>query len=389
MLSGVMTPIPFNKPTIVGNELAYVAEAVRSGKVGADGVFTDRCCRLLERRLGIAKILLTTSCTSALEIACQLADLKPGDEVLVPSFTYVSTASAVVRLGARPVFLDIRPDTFNLDELEVEKAITPRTRAIIAVHYGGIACAMTELQAIAQKHGLFLIEDAAHGVDAFFAGQALGSMGSLGCLSFHETKNCSCGQGGALCINRPELADRAERIRAKGTNRRDYQRGVADHYTWTDLGSGYAPNELTAAFLLGQLEQLDTLTARRRVQHARYHDLLSKYATVGRLTLPASLENCQSNGHLFPVLLAGPEQRGALMSALAQAGIQAAPHYVPLHRSPMGRQWGIVPSPLRVTEAVSGRLLRLPLFHELTEAQQARVAATVGEFLEGSQRRAA
>lgn len=384
-----MTRIPFNEPTIVGNELAYVAEVVQSGKVGADGVFTARCCRLLEERLGIYKVLLTTSCTAALEMACQLADLEPNDEVLLPSFTYVSTANAVVRLGARPVFIDIRPDTLNMDEALVEKAITPRTRAMIVVHYGGVGCAMTELQAIAEKHGLFLIEDAAHGVDAFVDGKPLGSMGSLGCYSFHATKNCSCGQGGALCINRPELVDRAERIWTKGTNSRDFQRGAVGHYTWTDLGSGYAPNELTAAFLLAQLEQLDALTARRCAQHERYRDLLRRYEALGWFDLLVDSSSCRSNGHIFPLVLSNQLQRQTLTAALAGAGIQAASHYVPLHGSPMGRRWGIVPAPLQVTESICRRLLRLPLFHGLTEGQQARVAERIGGFFETSQRCAA
>ncbi len=373
--------VPFRRPAVVGNELAYLAEAARSGAVGGNGPFTERCCRLLERRFGIARVLLTPSCSAALEMACQLADLRPGDEVVLPSFTYAATANAVVRLGARPVFVDIRPDTLNLDERLVERALTPRTRAILAVHYAGVGCALDELLALARAHGLVLIEDAAQGVDAAYRGRALGSIGALGCYSFHESKTCSCGQGGALCVNRPELADRAERIQAKGTNSRAFRRGLVPSYTWTDLGSGYVPNELTAAYLLAQLEQLDVLTARRRAQHARYRELLAPYAGRG-LTLPAVPDGCAPNGHLFHVLLPDGAGRDALIADLGRAGIEAVFHYVPLHASPMGRRVGLVPRPLPVTESVSKRLVRLPLFHGLTDAQQRRIAARIGAFLE-------
>jgi dTDP-4-amino-4,6-dideoxygalactose transaminase len=378
----VTRPIPYYSASLVGNELAYLTDAAQSNKTGADGPFAARCCRLLEERFGIGEVLLTTSCTAALEIACQLAELRPGDEVLMPSFTYVSTANAVVRLGARPVFVDIRPDTLNLDERQVASAITPRTRAMIAVHYAGVACAMSELQALAAEAGLFLIEDAAHAVDAWYGHRALGSIGYLGCYSFHETKNCSCGQGGALCINDPEMAERAERIWAKGTNRRSFHRGLVDKYIWTDLGSSYGANELTAAFLLGQLEQLEALTARRRAQHGLYRSLLQPYADRGWFDLPANPRGDHDNGHIFYVLLPSREQRQELAACLANAGIQAPFHYVPLHDSPMGRRVGIVSALLTQTESIAGRLLRLPLFHGLLEEQQRFIAAQIGAFLE-------
>jgi dTDP-4-amino-4,6-dideoxygalactose transaminase len=373
--------IPFNKPCIVGQELSYVAQAIALGNIGADGVFTQKCSRLLERRLGIHKVLLVPSCTAALEIAAMLLDIGPGDEVILPSFTFVSTANAFVRLGAKPVFVDVRPDTLNIDDAMIEDAITRHTRAICPVHYAGVGCDMDRIMTIARRYGISVIEDAAQGVNAFYNGRALGSIGRLGCFSFHETKNYICGEGGALCINDPELVERAEIIRHKGTNRKQFLRGEVDKYTWVDLGSNYALSELSSAFLYAQLEMLDEISERRRAIHEYYRLRLEPLAADDLLRLLEVPDECQTNYHLSGILLRDRRTRDALMSHLKERGILAVFHYIPLHSSPMGQRFGYRPGDLPVTEEMSGRLLRLPAYYTLTESDQSEVMAAIREFL--------
>lgn len=375
--------IPFNKPFVAGKELYYIAQAVTYGNIGGDGHFTGLCSRLLEERFGIGRVLMTPSCTAALEMAAMLCGLGPGDEVVMPSFTFVSTANAFVRLGVRPVFVDVRPDTLNIDEELVEGAITGRTRAIVPVHYAGAGCEMDAITAVAGKHGLAVVEDAAQGVNAFYGDRALGSIGEMGCYSFHETKNYICGEGGALCLNSPELVERAEIIRDKGTNRKQFFRGEVDKYTWVDIGSSYVPSEIACAFLYGQLEQLDAIARRRREIFQFYHRHFEPLEAEGLLTLPRIPQHCRSNHHLFAVLLRSEEERNALMGALSRQGIGAVFHYVPLHSSPMGRTFGYAAGDLPVTESASRRLLRLPVFHEITRDMQTRVVEAVAEWLRG------
>ena len=327
----------------------------------------------MEERFRIGKILMVPSCTAALEMAGMLFDLKPGDEVILPSYTFVSTANAVVRLGARPVFVDILDDTLNMDHALVEAAITEHTRAIFPVHYAGVSCDMDRIMAIARKHNLRVAEDAAQGVNSFYKGMALGSIGDLGCYSFHETKNYICGEGGALCLNDPALIERAEILRDKGTNRKKFFRGEVDKYTWVDIGSSYVPSEICSAFLFAQLEMLDVISNRRRRIHQFYHDHLESLEEEGLLRRPRTPDGCESNFHLFYILL--PEQwiRDDLQTHLNQNGIQAVFHYIPLHSSPIGQTFGYREGDLPVTEAMSGRLLRLPLFYEITEQEQEHV----------------
>lgn len=374
--------VPFNRPFIVGKELYYIAQAVTLGNISGDGHFTQACVKLLEERFKAQRILMTCSCTAALEMAAMLCELGPGDEVILPSFTFVSTANAVVRLGAQPVFVDIRSDTLNLDEGLVARAITPRTRAIIPVHYAGVACEMDAILALARAHGLRVIEDAAQGVNAFYEGRALGTLGDLGVYSFHETKNVICGEGGALCVNDPELVTRAEILREKGTNRRQFFRGQVDKYTWVDAGSSYAPSEILCAFLYAQLEMLDAITERRRWVYRSYRQRLKPLQTAGHLRLPHLPEDCQSNSHLFYVLVSDQETRQRLIGFLRNRGIEAVFHYVPLHSSPMGQKLGFREGDLPVTEELSQRLLRLPLYHGMTDQELSLVVRSLFEFFE-------
>jgi dTDP-4-amino-4,6-dideoxygalactose transaminase len=379
--------IPFNKPFVAGKELYYVAQAVTFGNLGGDGRFSQQCCRLLEERFGINKVLLVPSCTAALEMAAMLFGLEPGDEVILPSFTFVSTANCVVRLGAKPVFVDIRPDTLNIDDALIEDAITERTRAIFPVHYAGVACEMDRIMTIARKYGLLVAEDAAQGVNSYYDGRALGSIGQLGCYSFHETKNYICGEGGALCINDPSLIERAEIIRDKGTNRKQFFRRQVDKYTWVDVGSSYVPSELCSAFLYAQLEMLDVISARRLAIHGYYSEHLEHLEAEGLLSLPQVPDDCASNYHLFYILLPDQETRDELMDYLNQQGIQAVFHYVPLHTSPMGQRFGFKEGDLPVTEDMSGRLLRLPLYYDITEEEQRHVVARISAFSRRAQPR--
>jgi dTDP-4-amino-4,6-dideoxygalactose transaminase len=374
--------IPFNKQFFTGKELAYISQAIAGGDISADGRFTRDCARLLEDRFGILKVLMTPSCTAALEMAALLCDLAPGDQVIMPSFTFVSTANAVARAGAKPVFVDIRSDTLNLDEGQIEAAITPKTKAIIPVHYAAVACEMDRIMAIAGKHGLLVIEDAAQGVNAFYNGRVLGSIGHLGAYSFHGTKNYICGEGGALCINSPELVERAEIIREKGTNRSQFVRGEVDKYTWVDVGSSYLPSEVACAFLYAQLEAIDEITARRRAVYEVYREHMSALEEAGLVRGPYTPQGCEINYHIFYVLLRDEATRNGLMAHLKRNGISAVFHYVPLHTSPMGAKLGYRDGDLPETEDLSGRLLRLPFFPELTAGEQLRVVGCVREFFE-------
>jgi len=361
-MNGQDPPIRFNLPYVTGRELDYVREAIAAGRLAGDGPFTKRCAAWLEGHTACARALLTHSGTGALEMAAILADLGPGDEVIMPSFTFVSTANAVVLRGAVPVFVDVRPDTLNLDEALIEAAVTPRTRAILPVHYAGVGCEMDAILEIAARHGLVVIEDAAQGVMARYKGRPLGGIGHLGALSFHETKNLMAGEGGALLVNDPARADRAEIIWEKGTNRRQFYRGEVDKYTWVDVGSSFLPGEMTAAFLLAQLEDAADITARRMAVWEAYHEALGPLETAGRLRRPVVPPHCEHNAHMYYVLMPDPAARARALEKLNGAGYKAVFHYVPLHASPAGRRFGRAAGPLPHTEAAGERLLRLPLW---------------------------
>ena len=373
--------IPFNKPFRSGSELDYVSQAVTAGDISGDGEFTKRCSTLLETQFGIKKVLLTPSCTAALEMSIMILGIGAGDEVIMPSFTFVSTANAVVRAGATPVFVDVDCRTLNIDPACIRAAITERTRAIIPVHYAGVGCDMDAIMEIATEFKLQVIEDAAQGVSAFHHAQTLGAIGALGTYSFHQTKNFSCGEGGALCINDEALIERAEIVREKGTNRSQFLQGTVDKYTWVDVGSSYLPSELTAAFLLGQLEAVETITQQRRECYQRYMELFQGSAEAGKMTLPVIPDACRSNYHLFHILLPTPQQRQGLISRLNEQGIHAVFHYVPLHSSPMGIALNSEQPALPVTESCSERLVRLPIYPGLTTEQQDRIVAEVQAFL--------
>jgi len=373
--------IPFNRPFITGREIEYITRIIEDRKLSADGHYTLSCGRLLQDRFDIRKVLMTPSCTGALEMAAMLSGVGAGDEVILPSFTFSSTANAFVRLGATPVFVDIRPDTLNIDEGLVEGAVTPRTRAIVPVHYAGVSCEMNEIGDLAQKHGLMVIEDAAQGVNAFYNRKALGTFGDLGAYSFHDTKNYVAGECGALCINNPELLERAEIIREKGTNRSKFVRGEVDKYTWVEVGSSYLPSEIVCAFLYAQLEMMDAISERRREIHDYYYASLSPLAGEHLLRLPVTPEGCSTNYHLFFILLPDRDTRNGLLSHLKDHGIRATFHYIPLHSSPMGKKFGYKESDLPLTEDLSARLLRLPFFNDITESEQNRVVDQITVFL--------
>jgi dTDP-4-amino-4,6-dideoxygalactose transaminase len=361
--------IPFNKPYMTGKELWYIAQAHANGHLAGDGSFTRRCNGWLEQRTGAHKALLTHSCTAALEMAAILADIQPGDEVIMPSYTFVSTANAFVLRGGVPVFVDIRPDTLNIDETKIEAAITEKTRAIVPVHYAGVGCEMDTIMAIARRHDLMVIEDAAQGVMASYKGRPLGSIGHLGCLSFHETKNIISGEGGALLINDPELAERAEIIREKGTNRSQFFRGQVDKYTWVDVGSSYLPSELIAAFLWAQMEEADDITRRRLAIWGVYHQWLQGLEESGKLCRPVIPKECAHNAHMYYILLPDLASRTSLIDKLKKQDIHPVFHYVPLHSAPTGVRHGRVHGDLTVTEDHADRLLRLPLWLGLEQHQ--------------------
>lgn len=365
--------IPFNWPHMTGKELYYIAEAHFNGRLAGDGPFTKRCHGWLEERTGCSKALLTNSCTAALEMSALLLDIKPGDEIIMPSYTFVSTANAFVLRGGVPVFVDIREETLNLDERLIESAITPRTRAIAPVHYAGVACEMDTIMAIARRHQLKVVEDAAQGIMSTYKGRALGSIGDLGAYSFHETKNVIAGEGGALLVNDPALALRAEIIREKGTDRSRFFRGEVDKYTWQEAGSSFLPGELIAAFLWAQLEEADRITQMRLASWQHYHELLEPLESRGILRRPIVPDVCQHNAHMYYVLLAPETDRQAVLDRFKRNQISSVFHYVPLHSSQAGQHYGRAHGALDVTNRQSERLIRLPLWVGLTEEQQHRV----------------
>jgi dTDP-4-amino-4,6-dideoxygalactose transaminase len=372
--------IPFNRPCLTGNEYKYIAEAMANGHASGDGPFTRRCHELLERELGVPKVLLTTSCTHALEMAAILLDCGPGDEVILPSFTFVSTANAFVLRGARIVFADIRPDTLNLDEARLESLVTSRTKAIVPVHYAGVACEMDIICALAQRHGVRIVEDNAHGLFARYKGKYTGTFGSLATQSFHETKNVTCGEGGALIVNDRDLVERALIVREKGTNRSQFFRGQVDKYTWVDIGSSYLPSDLLAAFLLAQLEGRQEIQRKRQRIWEFYLQHLADWATQCGVRLPAVPTECEQVFHMFYLIVPSLDYRQALIAHLKAQEILSVFHYVPLNLSDMGQKWAARETPCPVTEDLSFRLLRLPFYNDLTEAEQARVVAAVTSF---------
>jgi dTDP-4-amino-4,6-dideoxygalactose transaminase len=372
--------IPFNRACLTGRELTYVTAAIDSGPLSGDGPFTARCHALLEEITGARKALLTTSCTHALEMAALLLELEPGDEVICPAFTFVSSINAFVLRGARPAFVDIRHDTLNIDERLVEAAITPRTRAILVVHYAGVACELDAIDALARRHGLMVVEDNAHGLFGRYRGRRLGSTAPLSTLSFHETKNMTCGEGGALLINDEQFIERAEIIREKGTNRSRFFRGQVDRYTWVDVGSSYLPSDLLAAYLLAQIEARADVQARRHAIWQRYADELRDWASKADVRLPIVPEDRDHPAHLFYLLMPSLEARTALIDHMRARHILLVFHYQPLHLSEMGRRFGGRAGQCPVTEDVADRLVRLPLFYQLTDAEQARVVEGIKMF---------
>jgi len=372
--------IPFNRSSTLGKELQYIAETLSRGQIAGDQTFTRRCQALLERLVGVRRVLLTTSCTHALEMSALLLDLQPQEEVIVPTFTFVSTANAFVLRGATPVFVDVRPDTLNLDEAQLEASITSRTRAIVLVHYGGVGCEMDAIMAVAEKHGLPVIEDNAHGLFGRYRGRPLGTFGALATQSFHETKNFTCGEGGALLVNDMRYADRADILREKGTNRTVFFRGQVDKYSWVDVGSSYVMSDVLAAFLYGQLEQWEQVQTRRRQIWEYYSLHLREWAARNGVQLPVVPAHCEQAYHLFYVLLPSLDARQALIAHLRQRGILAVFHYQPLHLSTMGRRYGGRDGQCPVAERVSDRLLRLPFYNDLSAEDLARVVEAVRDF---------
>lgn len=372
--------IRFNVPPYVGKETEYMKAAIDSHKICGDGEFTKRCNAWIEEHTGTAKALLTTSGTQALEMAALLSDIQPGDEVILPSYTFVSTANAFVLRGAKLVFVDIRPDTMNIDEKLIEDAITDKTRAIVPVHYAGVGCEMDTIIDIAKRHNLVVVEDAAQGVNAFYKGRALGSIGDYGCFSFHETKNYSMGEGGAILINRPEQIEDAEIIREKGTDRSRFFRGQVDKYTWVNIGSSFLPSDINAAYLMAQLEMADEINENRLQSWTRYNEGLQDLAQEGVIELPYIPEECTHNAHMFYIKTKDVEERKALISYLKERDIAAVFHYVPLHSAPAGLRFGRFHGEDRYTTKESERLLRLPMYYNLSESDQQKVIDAVHGF---------
>lgn len=374
--------IPFNKPFIVGKELYYIARAVLLAHLSGDGPYTKRCHKWLEERLGSLKALLTHSCTASLEMAAILCDIQPGDEIIMPSFTFVSTANAFVLRGAVPVFVDIRSDTLNIDEELIEDAISERTKAIVPVHYAGVACEMDRIMDIAREHRLLVVEDAAQALLSTYKGRPLGAIGHFGCLSFHETKNIISGEGGALLINDPNYIDRAEIIREKGTNRSKFFRGEVDKYTWVDIGSSYLPSELVGAFLYAQLENAEKIVAARcRIFHV-YQEMLQDLESRGLIQLPMVTDKTICNGHIFYIITRSLEERTQLIAHLTVNNVNTVFHYVPLHSSPAGLKYGRPVGDMQVTDSISDRLLRLPLYYEMEDSDIERVVELIQDFYE-------
>lgn len=373
--------IPFNKPYMTGKEPVYIAQAHVKSHLSGDGDFTKKCNAWLELQTGCHKALLTHSCTAALEMAAILADIQPGDEIIMPSYTFVSTANAFVLRGGVPVFVDIRPDTLNIDETKIEGAITSRTKAIVPVHYAGVGCEMDVIMDIAQRHGLLVIEDAAQGIMSTYKGRALGSIGHMGTLSFHETKNIISGEGGALLINDDRFAAHAEIIREKGTNRSQFFRGQVDKYTWVDIGSSYLPGEIIAAFLWAQMERADEITIRRIEVWNAYHAAFADKETQGLVRRPVVPDECGHNAHMYYLLLSDLEERTHVLQSLKEQGVNAVFHYVPLHSAPAGKKYGRVHGTMDVTDEMSDRLLRLPLWVGLDQVDVRTVVSCIEQAL--------
>lgn len=373
--------IPFNKPYMTGRELSYINQAHQSGALSGDGVFTKQCNTWLEQRIGCHKALLTHSCTAALEMAAILADIQPGDEVIMPSYTFVSTANAFVLRGGIPVFVDIRPDTLNIDEAKIEAAITPRTKVIAPVHYAGVSCEMDTIMDIARRHDLLVIEDAAQGIMSSYKGRPLGSIGHMAALSFHETKNIIAGEGGALLLNEERFAQRAEIIREKGTNRSQFFRGQVDKYTWVDVGSSYLPGEIIAAFLWAQMEEAELITSRRLDIWNAYHEAFAQLELNGALRRPVVPQVCEHNAHMYYLLMPNLEKRTRVLANLKEMGVNAVFHYVPLHSSPAGMKYGRIHGEMSVTNLQSDCLLRLPLWVGLNPSRQGEVVKILGDSL--------
>jgi dTDP-4-amino-4,6-dideoxygalactose transaminase len=372
--------IPFNKPFIVGSELSNITQAVQRGHLAGDGHYTRLCHTWLEANLGCNKALLTHSCTAALEMSAILCDIKPGDEVIVPSFTFVSTANAFVLRGAVPVFVDIRSDTLNIDESKIEEAISEKTRLIVPVHYAGVPCSMDEIMRIAKKHNLMVVEDAAHALLSTYKGRYLGTIGHLGTLSFHETKNIISGEGGALLVNDEQFIERAEIIREKGTDRARFFRGESDKYSWVDIGSSYLPSELVSAFLCAQMEKAQEIITKRRSLFDLYYTSLRFLAQRGFVRLPYVDDNCASNGHIFYIVTGSHAERTKLSEHLKKCGILAVFHYVPLHSSLAGKQFGKVSGSMIITNNIAERLLRLPMYYEMSEKDIEYVVDSINTF---------
>ncbi|MGB6422602.1 MAG: dTDP-4-amino-4,6-dideoxygalactose transaminase [Anaerolineales bacterium] len=372
--------IPFNKPSLTGDELNYLTQAIEKYHISGDGIFTSKCHQWLEKHFKIPKALLTTSCTHALEMTAFLLNVKPGDEVIIPSFTFVSTVNAYVNRGATPVFIDIRPDTLNLDEELLDRLISPRTKAILPVHYAGVGCEMDAILEIAEEHHIPVVEDNAHGLFGKYKGKYLGTFGCLATQSFHETKNITCGEGGALLINDPHFIERAEILREKGTNRSRFFRGQVDKYTWVDIGSSYLPSDMLAAFLCAQLESYETIQLKRQKIWEYYHANLKDWAEGNGVRLPYVPNYCQQPYHMYYILLPSLEIRQGLIEHLKAARILSVFHYLPLHLSDMGRKFGGKIGDCPVTENLSDRLLRLPFFNTLTIDEQERVINTILEY---------
>lgn len=374
--------ISFNIPPYVGKELEYVRQAVESHKICGDGQFTKKCSRWMEERFGAQKVLLTTSGTTALDMAALLCDIKPGDEVILPSFTFSSTATAFVQAGATLVFVDVRPDTMNIDETRIEAAITEKTRVIVPVHYAGVACEMDTIMAIARKHNLKVVEDAAQGVMSTYKGRPLGTIGDFGCFSFHETKNYSMGEGGALVINDPAYNERAEIMREKGTNRSRFLRGQVDKYTWVDFGDSYLPSDMNAAFLWAQLEKADDINNDRLTTWNTYHEAFRILKEAGKVELPTVPEDCVHNAHMYYLKCKDLEERTEFISYLKEHGVQAVFHYVPLHSAPAGLKFGRFDGADVYTTKESDRLVRLPMYYGMQDSDKNQVISTVKAFFE-------
>jgi len=374
--------IPFNKPYMTGKELDYIKQAHELGHLSGEGIFTQKCHRWLEENLHCKKVFLTTSGTTALEMAAILSDIQTGDEVIMPSYTFPSTANAFVLRGARIVFVDIRPDTMNIDEMLIEQAVTNKTKIIVPVHYAGVACEMDTILKIANKYKILVVEDAAHGFLSTYKDKYLGTIGDIGCFSFHETKNITCGEGGAIILNNERFIKRAEIVREKGTNRCIFFRGEVDKYTWVDIGSSYLPSEINAAFLWAQLEEAESITWQRLRIWEMYHDAFGRLEGEGKVRRPVISPECQHNAHMYYLLLPDLETRGKLLKRLQVAGVNAVFHYVPLHSSPAGRKYGRAHGDLSHTQNVSDRLVRLPLWMEMTENDVGLVVQTVHRILD-------